>query len=157
MKTYPDIATLLLRMALATGFLSEVASRLGWWGEQSSGWENFLAYTGEVNSFAPARAAPFLAIASTALEITLGTLLLIGYKTRWASMGTAILTLLFALSMAYSFGIKNPLDYSVFAVCTAAFLLATMPKYRWSIDEIIFLNKDYFKNISLCIQITSNK
>jgi uncharacterized membrane protein YphA (DoxX/SURF4 family) len=142
MKTYPDIATLLLRMALATGFLSAVASRLGWWGEQSSGWENFLAYTGEVNSLAPARAAPFLAIASTALEITLGTLLLIGYKTRWASMGTAILTLLFALSMAYSFGIKNPLDYSVFAVCTAAFLLATMPKYRWSIDEIIFLNKD---------------
>jgi len=57
-------------------------------------------------------------------------------------MGTAILTLLFALSMAYSFGIKNPLDYSVFAVCTAAFLLATMPKYRWSIDEIIFLNKN---------------
>ncbi|MBA2408041.1 MAG: DoxX protein, partial [Chitinophagales bacterium] len=57
MKTYPDIATLLLRMALATGFLSAVASRLGWWGEQSSGWENFLAYAGEVNSFAPARAA----------------------------------------------------------------------------------------------------
>ena len=137
MKASQDIATLFLRIALAAGFLSAVASRLGWWGKQSSGWKNFLEYTGEVNSFAPANAIPILAIVSTALEIVFGILLLMGYQTRWAALGAAILTLLFALAMTWSFGIKNPFDYSVFAVSAAAFLLAVMPEYRWSIDQVI--------------------
>ena len=138
MKKYQDLATLLLRFALAAGFLSAAGSRLGVWGK---GWGNFLGYTGEVNSFAPACLIPALAITATMLETGLAILLLIGFKTRWAALGTAMLTLLFALAMAYSFGIKEPLDYSVFADCTAAFLLATMPHYRWSIDEIVIQNK----------------
>jgi putative oxidoreductase len=141
MKFYQDIATLFLRIALAAGFLSAVASRLGWWGKQSSGWKNFLEYTGEVNSFAPANIIPILAVVSTALEIVFGILLLIGYQTRWAAFGAAILTLLFALAMSWSLGIKNPFDYSVFAVSAAAFFLATMPEYRWSIDQVIALTK----------------
>ncbi|MEP6926730.1 MAG: DoxX family membrane protein [Ginsengibacter sp.] len=115
------MAILLLRFALAAGFLSAVASRLSLWGSHSSGWKNFLQYAGEVNSFAPAAIVPVLAIVSTALEITLGLLLLIGYKTRWAALGSAILTLLFALAMAYSFGLQEPLNYSVFAVSGSAF------------------------------------
>ncbi|MEO7308381.1 MAG: DoxX family protein [Ferruginibacter sp.] len=141
MKKYQDITTLLLRVALAAGFLSAVASRFGLWGQRSSGWKNFLAYTSEVNSFAPAAAVPMLAIVSTVFEITLAMLLLVGFKTRWAALGTGFVTLLFAFAMAYSFGIKEPLDYSVFAVCTSAFLLAGMPSYRWSIDEILIRNK----------------
>ena len=134
---YQDIGALFLRIALAAGFFSATASRLSLWGEQSGGWKKFLQYTSEVNSFAPASIIPILAIVSTAFEITLGILLLIGYKTRLAALGSAILTLLFALAMTYSFGVKNPLDYSVFAVCTGAFLLATMENYRWSIDELL--------------------
>ncbi|MEO6719611.1 MAG: DoxX family protein [Ferruginibacter sp.] len=141
MKTAQGIATLLLRIALAAGFFSAAASRLGLWGKQSSGWNNFLAYTAEVNSFVPTSTIPFLAIVSTILEIAFGILLLIGYQTRWAAVGAAILTLLFALAMTYSSGIKSPLDYSVFAVCTGAFLLATIPQYPWSIDQLISLNK----------------
>jgi len=64
-------------------------------------------------------------------------LLLIGYKTNYAALGAAILALLFALAMTWSFGIKEPLDYSVFAVSAGAFLLATMPSYRWSIDQLL--------------------
>jgi putative oxidoreductase len=137
MKKNQDTATLLLRIALAAGFLSAVASRLGFWGKHSSGWKNFLTYTGEVNSFAPAGIIPVLAVTSTVLEIAIGVLLLIGFKTRWAASAAAILTLLFAIAMSVSFGIKEPLDYSVFAVCTAALLLGTMPHYRWSVDEMV--------------------
>jgi uncharacterized membrane protein YphA (DoxX/SURF4 family) len=62
-------------------------------------------------------------------------LLLIGFKTRIAAMCAGSLTLLFALAMTYSFGIKSAFDYSVFVDSASAFLLATLPKYRWSLDE----------------------
>jgi uncharacterized membrane protein YphA (DoxX/SURF4 family) len=137
MKKYQDIATLLVRLALAVGFLSAVASRLSLWGKHSSGWANFLSYTGEVNSFAPKTVIPLLAIASTILESSLAVLLLLGFKTRYAASGSAILTLVFALAMAISFGVKEPLDYSVFVCSAAGFLLAGMPEYRWSIDEML--------------------
>lgn len=142
MKKHQDTATFLLRIALAIGFLSAVFSRLGLWGEYSSGWQNFIAYTGKVNSFAPKNSIPVIAILSTVLETLFALMLLIGYKTRLAATGAAILTLLFALAMTYSFGVKDPLDYSVFVFSAAAFLLATMPQYRWSIDEIHLKNKN---------------
>jgi putative oxidoreductase len=137
MKKYQGTATILLRFALATGFLSAVASRLGFWGSHSSGWTGFMEYTKSVNSFAPASLIPLLAIISTTLETGLAILLLIGYKTRWAALGASMLTLVFALAMTYSFGLKEPLDYSVFAFSVSAFLLSTMPEYPFSIDQQI--------------------
>jgi putative oxidoreductase len=137
MKKYQGIATVLLRFILATGFLSAVASRLGLWGSHSSGWEKYLDYVRDVNSFAPVSIIPLLAIVSTILESAFAILLLIGYKTRWTALGTSVLTLLFALAMTYSFGIKEPLDYSVFAFSASAFLLTTIPDYPYSIDKRI--------------------
>jgi uncharacterized membrane protein YphA (DoxX/SURF4 family) len=131
------IANLLLRLALAAGFLSAVASRLNLWGNQSSGWTNFLHYTAQVNSFAPKSFIPVIAITSTILETGLGMLLLAGFKTNYAAYGAALLSLLFALAMTCSFGIKEPLDYSVFVFCAGAFLLATMPSHKWSIDQLL--------------------
>lgn len=141
MKKHQDIATILLRFALAAGFISAVAGRFNFLGNHSGGWKNFLEYTAEVNSFLPANVIPSIAIISTILETLLGILLLTGFKTRYAALGAAFLTLLFALAMAVSFGIKEPLDYSVFAVSAGAFLLACMPHYRWSIDKILINNK----------------
>lgn len=132
-----DIATLLLRLALASGFLSAVASRLSLWGSQSSGWANFLTYTAQVNSFAPKSIIPAIAIGSTVLETTLGMLLLVGFKTNYAAYSAALLSFVFALAMTWSFGIKEPMDYSVFAFSAGAFLLATMPSYKWSIDQLL--------------------
>jgi len=137
MNFYRHIATLFLRLALASGFLSAVASRIGLWGKHSSGWNSFLEYTAQVNSFAPKNSVTTIAIASTILETSLGILLLIGYKTNYAALSAGILSLLFAMAMAWSFGIKEPLDYSVFAFSAGAFLLATMPSYRWSIDQLL--------------------
>lgn len=136
-----NTASLLLRLALAATFLSAVASRINLWGHESSGWKDFLEYVAEVNSFAPARLIPFLAVTATALEITFSILLIIGYKIRWAATGAAVLTLLFALAMAISFGIKSPLDYSVFVDCTGAFLLSSVKEYKWSLDEYLVTRK----------------
>ncbi|UGU16777.1 DoxX family protein [Sinomicrobium kalidii] len=134
------LAIFLLRLALAATFLSAVFSRLGLWGSKSSGWEGFLEYTAQVNSFAPAGMIPFLAVSATVLETTFGILLLIGYKVRYVAYGAAVLTLFFALAMGYSFGIKDPLDYSVFVDSAAAFLLANVASSgRWSADE--YLNR----------------
>ena len=132
-----DISTFLLRLALASGFLSAVASRLSLWGKKSSGWHNFLDYTAEVNSFIPKNFIPTIAVISTLLETGLGILLLIGFKTTYAAYSAALLTLLFSFAMTCSFGIKEPLDYSVFAFSAGAFLLATMPNYQWSIDQLL--------------------
>lgn len=136
-QKYQEVASILLRFATALNFLSPVASRLSLWGQQSSGWTNFLSYTAEVNSFAPEKVIPHLAYIATILEIMIGILLIVGYKTRWAAIGASVLTFIFALAMTYSFGIKTPLDYAVFVDCTSAFLLATLPSYKWSIDEWI--------------------
>ena len=137
MENYQNIATLLLRFGLSFGFLSAVASRLSLLGAKSSGWKSFIDYTAQVNSFAPKSIIPSMAIASTILETVLAVMLLVGFKTNYAALGAAILTLLFAIAMSYSFGIKEPLDYSVFAFSAGAFLLATMPYYKWSIDQLL--------------------
>lgn len=135
MKKYQDLAVLLLRVAMAINFLSAVAIRLGFWGPEHGSWPEFVVYTGKVNSFAPAAIIPFLAVTATVLEILFAILLLIGYKIRWVALGSAVLTLLFALSMTYSLGPLSALSYSVWVDCTAALLLATIPSYRWSLDE----------------------
>ncbi|WP_228426215.1 DoxX family membrane protein [Chryseobacterium indologenes] len=82
MKTRQDIAVFLLRIALATVFLSAVASRLNLWGARSSGWKSFVQYTAETNSFLPSSFAPFLAILSTIAELSFGLLLLTGYQVK---------------------------------------------------------------------------
>lgn len=142
MTHYRNTAILLLRLATASNFLSAVASRLGWW-HNGSNWQKFIIYTGEVNSFAPKSAIPFLAVTATSLELLFASLLFLGLFTRWAAFGAATLTLLFALAMSYSFGIKEVFDYSVFVDCTSAFLLATADNYKWSFDNFLFVKQSH--------------
>jgi len=135
MNRYQDHAALLLRLATAANFLSPVASRFGLFG--GGGWQKFLVYAGQVNSFAPPALVPWLAIAATGLEVSIPILLLIGWHTRMAALAAAGLTFLFALSMTWSFGIKEVLDYAVLVDSSSALLLATLPRYRWSIDAML--------------------
>jgi len=60
-----------------------------------------------------------------------------GFKTKWAAWASGTLTLIFAIAMAISFGIKEPLDYSVFVDSAAAFMLATNASPEWAIDGLI--------------------
>ncbi len=126
-------ARLFLRFALAAAFLSAVADRFGLWGAPGGinvAWGEFPAfveYTAQVNSFLPAGLAPVLAWASTALELFLGLALIVGFRLRIAATASGALLLLFALAMTISFGVKAPLDYSVFTASAGAFLLAALP------------------------------
>lgn len=114
------------RIALGTAFLSAVASRFGLWQGKPglTHFAGFLQYTAEVNSFQPAAIIPFLAWSATVLETLLGLLLIAGLWPRWVSLGAAILLAMFGTAMAISFGIKSPMDYSVFSASGAAMLLA---------------------------------
>jgi len=115
-------AILYARLALAAAFLSGIAARLGLWGK--GGFANFLQYTAEVNSFMPAVTIPFLAWSATIAEFSLGVLLVVGIWPRAVALASAVLLLLFGTAMAISFGVKSPLDYSVFSASACALLLA---------------------------------
>jgi uncharacterized membrane protein YphA (DoxX/SURF4 family) len=141
MRNKMDIASLFLRLALGISYLWFVADRLGFLGAHGSphvgwgDWQHFFEYASQVMSFLPGRMVPLFAFLATIGECTFGILLVIGWFTRLAAIGSGLLSLLFAVSMAISFGIESPLGYSVFTVSAASFLLASIPSYRWSVDE----------------------
>jgi putative oxidoreductase len=114
------------RIALGAAFLSGIADRFGLWGKNVGygDFAHFVKYTAEVNSFMPAFTIPFLAWAATVAELVLGIALISGVWLRWVALGSALLLLLFGTAMAISFGLKSPLDYSVFSASAAAVLLA---------------------------------
>jgi uncharacterized membrane protein YphA (DoxX/SURF4 family) len=114
------------RIALGAAFLSGIASRFGLYGKNIGygNFANFVKYTAEVNSFMPAFTIPFLAWSATAAELILGIALILGVWPRWVALGSAVLLAIFGITMAISFGIKSPLDYSVFSASAAAVLLA---------------------------------
>jgi putative oxidoreductase len=124
------LAILYARLALGAAFLSGIADRFGLYSGRNVGYGNFagfVLYTAKVNSFMPASTIPFLAWAATAAEFSLGLALVLGLWVRWAALGSALLLILFGTAMAVSFGIKSPLDYSVFSASAAAFLVASYP------------------------------
>jgi putative oxidoreductase len=120
------IAIFYARFALAAAFLSAVAARFGIWGENAGpdSFKHFLEYAAEVNSFMPAFAIPFLAWAATIAETFLGIALILGIWPRFVALAAAGLLALFGTAMAISFGLKSPLDYSVFSASAGALLLS---------------------------------
>src|SRR5271169_3293119 len=121
------LAMLYTRIALGAGFLSGIADRFGLYSGRNVGYgnfEGFLSYTAKVNSFMPPATIPFLGWAATAAELFLGVALILGIWPRWVAIGSAILLFLFGIAMAISFGIKSPMDYSVFSASAGAVLLA---------------------------------
>jgi len=119
-------AILYARIALGAAFLSGIADRFGLWGKTIGygDFAHFVQYTAKVNSFMPAFTIPFLAWAATVAELVLGIALISGVWLRWVALGSALLLVLFGTAMAISFGLKSPLDYSVFSASAAALLLA---------------------------------
>jgi putative oxidoreductase len=114
------------RVALGAAFLSAVGSRFGLWDKtvDLKHFANFMEYTAEVNSFLPGVVIPYVAVAATVCETSLGILLILGLWPRWVSFLSAVLLTMFGVAMAISFGLKSPMDYSVFSASGAAVLLA---------------------------------
>jgi uncharacterized membrane protein YphA (DoxX/SURF4 family) len=134
-------AGLILRIVLGITMLSAVADRFGLWGAPGDpgvawgNWENFIAYTQTLNSFASKSVAGILGALATIFEIIFGLLLIIGFKTRIIALGTSGLMLLFAVSMAISVSIKAPFDYSVLTSSAAALLLSTIGRTSFAFDN----------------------
>lgn len=136
-------AGLVLRIVLGITMLSAVADRFGLWGPPGSNgvawgnWENFVIYTQTLNSFASKSTAEILGAVATFFEILLSLLLIFGFKTRLAALGTTALMLAFSLAMAISVSVKAPFDYSVLTSAAAAFLLSTIGKTVFAADNRI--------------------
>lgn len=134
-------AGLILRIVLGITMLSAVADRFGLWGAPGDpgvawgNWENFIAYTHTLNPFVSTSVAGILGTLATFFEITFGVSLIIGFKTKYAALGTAGLMLLFAISMAVSVAVKAPFDYSVLTSAAAALLLSTIGRTSFAVDN----------------------
>lgn len=114
------------RVAVGAAFLSAVASRFGLWDRtfDLKHFANFIEYAAEVNSFLPRTVIPYVAVFATVCEMLFGILLILGLWPRWVALGSAILLAMFGTAMAISFGLKSPMDYSVFSASGASVLLA---------------------------------
>ncbi|HLR36507.1 MAG TPA: hypothetical protein VK084_00555 [Chitinophagaceae bacterium] len=136
------IIKLFLRLSISLGFLSAVADRLGMWRPEVSVWGNwdaFLSYTEHLNAWLPSSIIPFIGSAATIAEVIFAFFLLLGFKTELFAKLSAILLLIFALSMTFSTGIKSAFDFSVYSASAAAFALGVM--------KVKFLELDcLFKN-----------
>jgi len=141
-RRWGGFSSVLLRVALAVGFLSAVADRFGLWGpfgEPNVDWGNFsrfLEYTHSINWFAPAAMIPALGIIATIAEIVLGLLLLIGWHTRAAALLSALLLLTFGVAMTIGLGVKAPLNYAVFTGMGGSLLLANCQSFPLSLDQL---------------------
>ncbi len=126
-------AALCARIALGAAFLSGIADRFGLYGGRNVGYGDFagfVRYTTKVNSFMPTSTIPFLAWAATAAELFFGIALILGIWRVWVAIGSAVLLTFFGTAMAISFGIKSPLDYSVFSASSAPLLVAAYESRR---------------------------
>lgn len=136
-------AGLVLRIVLGITMLSAVADRFGLWGAPGSNgvawgnWDNFVIYTQTLNPFASKSTAEILGAVATFFEILLSLLLIFGFKTRIAALGTTALMLVFSIAMAISVSVKAPFDYSVLTSAAAAFLLSTIGKTVFAADNRI--------------------
>ena len=120
------------RVTLGAAFLSGIADRFGLYGSKVGygDFAGFVRYTAQVNSFMPPSTIPFLAWAATVAEVFFGIALIVGIWRVWVALGAAALLILFGTAMAISFGIKSPLDYSVFSASAAALLVAAYEASR---------------------------
>ena len=126
-------ASLYARVALGAAFLSGIADRFGLYRGRNVGYGDFagfVRYTAKVNSFMPPSTIPFLAWAATIAEFFFGIALILGIWRVWVALGSAALLIVFGTAMAISFGIKSPLDYSVFSASSAALLVAAYEGQR---------------------------
>lgn len=142
------LAQLFLRIAIAFSFLSAVADRFGLWGAPGcagvswGNWQNFVNYSNTLNFYLSPQLGEIAAITATTLEVLFALLLLIGFKTKLTALASAILLVVFALTMTISIGIKAPLDYSVWTGAAACLLLSTINNYKYSIDNLLYQSKN---------------
>ena len=101
------------------------------WGD----FAHFIAYTGQVNSFAPQAIIPTLAVLATIAESTLAVTMLLGIYTRAASIGSAAVLFTFATAMTISR--LSQFEYGVYLMCAGALALAAVDGSLLSVDALL--------------------
>jgi putative oxidoreductase len=110
------VIQLYLRLALGIDYIVIGLDRLGAWGPHGKpyvswgDWAHFSAYAHQLMFFLPYGLAEVLAVLATVCELLFGSLLVIGWFTRWAAIGSGLLALCFALSMVAALGITSPIN-----------------------------------------------
>ncbi|HTO17296.1 MAG TPA: hypothetical protein VLZ83_16140 [Edaphocola sp.] len=129
---------LFLRVTIAVGFLSAVADRFGLWHQNSAwgNWDNFVLYTQQLLPFLVPKLVTITSIVATTFETIFGITLLLGWKTKLFAQLSGFLLLFFGIAMWFSFGIKKPLDFSVFTAAGASFALSTIKVKFLELDSI---------------------
>lgn len=133
-------APLIARLALAAGFLSAVADRMGLWGAPGAdgvawgSFDRFLASTATLNPWFPDAWIPAVGGVVTLAEVGLAVALLVGWRTRAAGAAAGFLLLAFAIGMTAGTGIKSAFDASVLAAAAAGFLLVRTGAGPFSLD-----------------------
>jgi putative oxidoreductase len=128
------------RLVIGFAFFENVIDRLGFIGPPGApgvSWgdfPHFIAYTAQVNAFAPAAMIPALAVIATIAEGTLGVTMLAGVRVRLASVGSALLFFTFATAMVLS-GLSE-MQYGVYLMSIAAWALATTDASVLSVDAL---------------------
>ena len=152
MRKYQNIASILLRLSISFSFLVSVSDRLGWWGKNGTkgvtcgDWQHFVNYLNVIFPYLSSSIINILALFITIIELSIAVLLVFGTSTKLAALMASLTTLIFALLMAITMGIKAPFNYSIFVLSTASFLLSTLDEYPCSLDALIAQSNNNFKN-----------
>jgi len=121
-----------LRLALGMAFLNGMCIAV-WAVRKECGirnYANYVKYAGEVNSFMPAFAIPFLANAATVAELSFGLLLVLGLWVRVAAYGSAVLLCHVWNRDGNFLRACLAADYSVFSACAGALVVAVYEKRK---------------------------
>ncbi|WP_421943546.1 DoxX family protein [Pedobacter sp.] len=143
MKNNYAYAQIFLRLALGIAFIYAIVDRVGWLGVADGkniawgNWDAFLDYTHILLPVLNRTISDIFGWIATIAEVAFGILLIIGYKTRFAALGSFALLLGFGVCMAISLGLKAPFNYSVFSASAGALLLSCLSDYKWSIDNLL--------------------
>ena len=143
MKNNNAYAQIFLRLALGIAFIYAVVDRIGWLGPADGkniawgNWESFLEYTPILLPMVNRTLSDIFGWIATIAEVLFGVLLIIGYKTKLAALGSFAILLGFGLCMALSLGLKAPFNYSVFSASAGALLLSCLIDYKWSLDNLL--------------------
>jgi putative oxidoreductase len=130
-----------VRLIIGLAFFENVIDRLGFIGPPGApgvSWgdfAHFVAYTAQVNAFAPAEMIPTLAVLATIAEGTFALTMLFGIRVRLAAAGSALLFFVFASAMVLS-GLSE-LQYGVYLMSATSWALATVNASAFSVDALL--------------------
>ncbi|OIQ19561.1 MAG: hypothetical protein BM556_03490 [Bacteriovorax sp. MedPE-SWde] len=117
---------ILTRALLAIIFLWVVADRLSLLGPAGNNgvvwgnFETFLEYTATLNPWFPRGLSDVLGYLITILEVILAVFLIVGIRMKETSIVCIALLITFTLSMTFSIGIKEALDFIIFTIVLTA-------------------------------------